>query len=497
MVALSAPRAYAALMAFSFDTPTVIQGGMGAAVSDWRLAHAVALTGQLGVVSGTGIDTVFARRLQDGDPGGAMRRAMARFPIPRASAHALHRFFRAGGRDPGSPYKLVSMYRQSMPAPRQELSMLAAFVEVSLAKEGHAAPIGINLLTKIQMPILPTLYGAMLAGVDYVLMGAGIPREIPGALVRMAEHREARLHFEIDGAPSGTDECLSFDPAGHWDTTPPPLRVPRFLPIVSSNSLATMLARKATGPIDGFIIEGPTAGGHNAPPRGDGELSATGEPVYGPRDAVDLPRLRDLGLPFWIAGGAGHPARLTAARAAGAAGIQVGTLFAYCEESGLAPALKHSILDHARRGEVAVRTEPRISPTGYPFKVASWADDPSRSVERARGCDLGYLRTPYCAGDGQVGYRCPGEPESEYVRKGGVLADTIGRRCICNALLAAIGQPQVRADGSVEQPIVTSGDDLTRIAEFLGDRERYTAADVVDYLLGKVASRPRSAVAIG
>ncbi|MCC7141335.1 MAG: nitronate monooxygenase [Candidatus Eisenbacteria bacterium] len=470
---------------------------MGAAVSDWRLAHAVAQTGQLGVVSGTGIDTVFARRLQDGDSCGAMRRAMARFPIPRASTQALHRFFRAGGRDPGSPYKLVSMYRQSMPAPRQELSMLAAFVEVSLAKEGHTRPIGINLLTKIQMSILPTLYGAMLAGVDYVLMGAGIPREVPGALAQMAEHREARLHFEIDGAIPGTDPHLSFDPSVHWDALPAPLRVPRFLPIVSSNSLATMLARKANGSIDGFIIEGATAGGHNAPPRGDAGLSRTGEPVYGARDEVDLARLKELGLPFWIAGGAGHPARLTAARAAGASGVQVGTLFAYCEESGLAPALKHSILDHARRGEVTVRTEPRVSPTGYPFKVATWPEDPSAGVNRTRVCDLGYLRTPYVTPDGQVGYRCSGEPEAEYVRKGGELSETIGRRCICNALLAAIGQPQTRADGSVEQPIVTSGDDLTRIAEFLGDRERYTAADVVDYLLGKVASPPRSAVAIG
>jgi NAD(P)H-dependent flavin oxidoreductase YrpB (nitropropane dioxygenase family) len=39
--------------------PRVIQGGMGVAVSDWRLANAVARTGQLGVVSGSMLDTVF------------------------------------------------------------------------------------------------------------------------------------------------------------------------------------------------------------------------------------------------------------------------------------------------------------------------------------------------------------------------------------------------------------------------------------------------------
>ena len=61
--------------------PVLIQGGMGAGVSDWRLARAVSSLGQLGVVSGTGIDTILARRLQQGDPGGHMRRGLAAFPI--------------------------------------------------------------------------------------------------------------------------------------------------------------------------------------------------------------------------------------------------------------------------------------------------------------------------------------------------------------------------------------------------------------------------------
>ena len=40
--------------------PTIIQGGMGAAVSDWRLANAVSSHGQLGVVSGTALDAILA-----------------------------------------------------------------------------------------------------------------------------------------------------------------------------------------------------------------------------------------------------------------------------------------------------------------------------------------------------------------------------------------------------------------------------------------------------
>ncbi|HEU5218974.1 MAG TPA: nitronate monooxygenase, partial [Gemmatimonadales bacterium] len=151
--------------------PEIIQGGMGAAVSGWRLARAVSLRGQLGVVSGTGIDTVMVRRLQDGDQGGEMRRAIAAFPIRRVGEDALRRYFRARGRPAGTPYVTLPMHRLGMPLRQHELLMLAGFVEVWLAREGHSGEIGINLLTKIQLPTLPTLYGAMLAGVGWVLMG--------------------------------------------------------------------------------------------------------------------------------------------------------------------------------------------------------------------------------------------------------------------------------------------------------------------------------------
>ena len=57
---------------------------MGVGISNWRLASAVSRLGQLGVVSGTALDQVLARRLQDGDPGGHVRRSLARFPVPAA-----------------------------------------------------------------------------------------------------------------------------------------------------------------------------------------------------------------------------------------------------------------------------------------------------------------------------------------------------------------------------------------------------------------------------
>ncbi len=471
--------------------PVVIQGGMGVGVSNWVLAKAVAMRGQLGVVSGTALDSLFVRRLQDGDAGGHLRRAMEQFPIPGVSAEILKRYFNPEGRAPGTPYKPVPMYKQVVSKVRHQLTMMANFAEVYLAKEGHDGPIGINLLTKVQMPTLGSLYGAMLAGVDYVLMGAGIPKEIPGVLDRFARQEPASFKLDVEGLGRGETEYLTFDPREHWSETPPPLKRPKFLPIVASNSLATMLARKANGRVDGFVIEGPTAGGHNAPPRGDVQFNERGEPIYGERDVVDLQKMSELGLPFWVAGGTGSPERVRDAVEAGAAGVQVGTLFAYCDESGLQPHLKEQVLEQAVSGEIDVYTDFRASPTGFPFKVVqleNTASNPAVYEARERVCDLGYLRTAYKGENGRIGYRCAAEPVDTYAKKGGALEETVGRKCLCNALMADVGHGQIRDDGDVEKPLLTSGDDLAMIHRFSEGRTHYSAADVIDYLLSGLRS---------
>jgi NAD(P)H-dependent flavin oxidoreductase YrpB (nitropropane dioxygenase family) len=200
---------------------------------------------------------------------------------------------------------------------------------------------------------------------------------------------------------------------------------------------------------------------------------------------VDLVKLRELGLPFWLAGGTGSPDSLDGALSVGAAGIQVGTLFAFCEESGFADNLKSDVVSRAARNEVDVITDPRASPTGYPFKVVRWSGDETVFGERVRKCDLGYLRNAFRREDGKVDYRCAAEPVADYVRKGGREEDTVGRRCLCNALTANIGQAQERLEGNIEPPLLTSGDDLMKISTFLQGRTRYTADNVLDYLLAE------------
>jgi NAD(P)H-dependent flavin oxidoreductase YrpB (nitropropane dioxygenase family) len=290
----------------------------------------------------------------------------------------------------------------------------------------------------------------------------------------------------VEGLGRDETEYLTFDPRAHFAEAQDAPR-PFFLPIIASNSLATMLARKATGRVDGFVIEAPTAGGHNAPPRGDLVLNERGEPVYGERDLVDLEKMKEHGLPFWLAGGSGSPEKLQEALEAGAAGIQVGTLFAYSDESGLAPSLKRDVIRQAQDDSIDVLTDGRASPTGFPFKVVQLEGTVSQLPvyqQRERVCDLGYLRTAFKRADGRIDYRCPAEPVDTYVKKGGDAADTVGRKCLCNALFATLGMAQARDGGVEEPPLITSGDELKNIRRFIGsDRSGYTAGEVIDYLL--------------
>jgi NAD(P)H-dependent flavin oxidoreductase YrpB (nitropropane dioxygenase family) len=471
--------------------PVLIQGGMGVAVSSWRLAKAVSSLGQLGVVSGTALDVVLARRLQLGDPDGEIRRAIAHFPDGDAAARILKQYFVPGGIPQHAPFRSVPMFSAAPAGHLQVLAVLGGFVEVFLAKDGHDGTVGINFLEKVQLPTPATLYGALLAGVDYVLVGAGIPRDLPSLIDSLVQHRPAALPLHVGGAVPGERFELRFDPAATVSLdAPPPLRRPEFLAIVSSATLAVSLARH--GGIDGFVVEGPTAGGHNAPPRGPLTLNADGEPMYGPRDAVDIGRIRGLGLPFWLAGSCASPEGMRDARAQGAAGIQVGTLFAFCDESGIERDLRARVIAHARRGDARVITDPLASPTGFPFKVVQLEGTLSEEAvyeSRTRRCDLGYLRENYRRADGTLGYRCPGEPVDDYVRKGGKVEDTRGRKCVCNGLLATIGLGQRRETGT-EPAIVTSGVSLPEIARFLeGGRTGYSAADVVAYLTIPLAPR--------
>src|SRR5665213_1326265 len=239
--------------------PKIIQGGMGVGVSNWRLARAVSKAGQLGVVSGTALDQVFVRRMADGDQDGAVRRGLDAFPFPETARRIWNEFFIPGGKAAKAPYPTTPMHQRCDPRKLLELLMAANFVEVFLAREGHHNPVGINFLEKVQLPHLASIYGAMLAGVGYVLMGAGIPLHIPGVLDAFVAHQSSEYKLTVTGANQLANEgqaaTMRFDPRDYAEGALPQLRRPNFLAIVSSNTLATTMLRRANGLVNGLVIE--------------------------------------------------------------------------------------------------------------------------------------------------------------------------------------------------------------------------------------------------
>lgn len=465
----------------------VVQGGMGVGVSGWQLAKTVGKTGQIGTVSGTVVANLLADALQKGDIGEIFRKALATFPYPQVVEMVMKRYFVEGGIKEGEPQRPVPHWSLKPSKVLIGLTVCANYAFVKLAKTGHTSPVFVNYLEKIQMPHVFSIFGAMLANVDGIVMGAGIPKEIPPVIDGFMNGGEVSYPIYVKGLPPNS-VCVKFNPSECFGANPPSLSRPAFLPIVSSHVLAMHLHKSNPQKIDGFIVELPTAGGHNAPPRGKFELTESGEPIYGARDEIDWQKVRDLGVPFWVAGSLASPEGLEKALALGACGIQAGTIFALSRESGILPGLKQQICTGAYRGELKVHTSLTASPTGFPFKVVQLQEtlsNPDLYASRPRVCNIGHLREAVSCGDGNIIWRCSAEPVEDYVKKGGDLKDTEGRLCLCNALLSTVGARDS------ELPVVTSGDDMSFLHKLMKDENSsYTAEEAVSYLLGESQSKP-------
>lgn len=469
--------------------PELIQGGMGVGVSDWKLARAVALAGErlgervLGVVSGTGLPVMLVDRLYAGDPDilralhafdeGIAREIMDEY-VPGSSAPTKRR-----RKLPPKPEVMVTG-TMAMRAKVTRLAVAAAFVEVWLAKEGHNRPIGINVLEKVQLMHLPVLLGAMLAGVDYVLVGAGIPHQVPAVLASYVRNETAGYRMDVAG--SNEKHLLTLDPRP-FIRPGQQLRLPRFLVIASHHALAMRLA--STVEVDGFVVEGPSAGGHNAPARGKA-LAEDGQPIYGERDQPDLAKLADLGKPFWLAGSYSTPERLAEARALGAAGVQIGSAFALSDESGLQEDVKRELRTRIAEGTLDIKTSAAASPSGFPFQVAQIEDtlaDRDIYEGRKRICNIGHLVQAFQKDGGKIGFRCAGEPIEAFVKKGGDRDEAAGKVCLCNGLGAAAGYGSMGPNGP-EPIIVTLGKDVEFFAGLVKRPDGgYAAEEVVRYML--------------
>ncbi len=461
--------------------PELIQGGMGVGVSDWKLARSVAVAGEkydrsvLGVVSGTGLPAIMVHRLQEGDPDTI--RALHIFN-PLIAEEFINEYPQV--KSPNQRFKLapkqevlVTSKKPDLIEKMTRLGVASAFVEIFLAKEGHKGAIGINILEKVQLMHLPTLLGAMMAGVDTVLVGAGIPHQIPQVLENFADNKEASYKLDVMGTNEKVD--IKLDPKKYLPIDAK-LQKPKFYAIVSHHALAMRLNKTVN--VDGFVVEGPTAGGHNAPARSDA-VDDEGQPVYGEKDQPDFKKIMELDKPYWLAGS--QSGKLAEAQKMGAAGIQVGTAFALSNESGLKKVYKDALIEEIKKDSIRVVTSTTASPTGFPFQVVqekgSLSDEQIYSA-RERVCNLGGLVRLKKMESGELVGICPAEPVSTYERKEADPEDASGAICLCNGLASAVGYAR---EG--EPPIFTLGKDVAtvKILSAANPDGSYSAEEVVAY----------------
>lgn len=474
---------------------------MGIAGSYFPLAQSVALAGGIGIVSGVCIHVVIAWLLQLGDPGGHIRRAAHNFPYPDIAEEIFKTYYIEGGKQPDVPFKTVPFFTIRPSRSLLRLNFFANFAVVWLAMDPQGARdsegneiqrnemmVGINYLEKVQLPHLSSAYGAITAGVKCFAVGAGIASQFPSMLDALSRHQPTQYRLTVKGALPGEVFQTEFDPR-MLGIDPPREALPRpdFYPIVSTAKLGErFLGRSLNKGVNGAILENPEAAGHNPPPRVE-KYNDRGEPEYGPADAYgDLSFFTKNDVPFWLAGGLASPTGLAKARALGARGIQVGSIFALCEDSGLDPVHTAEMRRRGREGTLDVFTDPVASPSTFPFKVAGLPGTLYEQAvyrEREAFCGIGALQETYRKPNGEVGYRCSAADPAIYAAKGGT-NQTDGAKCLCAHLLAAAKLVQIRqkkGGGTYkERPIFTLGDHL----EFLQDLpEPYTALQAMQYLL--------------
>ena len=247
--------------------PVIIQGGMGVGVSGWRLGRAVALAGQLGVVSGLGLDILLARRLQLGDPEDHLRRALARFPFPAVAEQIVDRYFVDGGIDPEAPSARCRDLRCARAGTAPNSPSPPTSSRSSSPRRGTAGSSASTSSRRSRSPTPASRLRRDARGRRLRTDGRRLPNRDPRPPRRLRGGTAGRRDDHDPGRRGAGHHRLSLDP-GALRGPRPNSHDPKFLAIISSTMLAIYLAREVTDASDGFVVEGLAAGGHNARPRG-------------------------------------------------------------------------------------------------------------------------------------------------------------------------------------------------------------------------------------
>ncbi|HEX9021940.1 MAG TPA: nitronate monooxygenase [Nitrospirota bacterium] len=329
----------------------IIQGGMGVGVSLHPLAKAVAREGGLGIVSSACLDRLVSKRTG----------------------------------------KKVNTYE-------------AAYEEISRSKiEGGFT--GINIMIALVRDYSDSVKGALDAGADAIISGAGLPLGLPAIQ---------------------------------------PPKDTALIPIVSSARALDIICKKweklGYRP-DAVVLEGPLAGGHLGFRIDQIELESN-------RLENLLPPVKDMAMkcgdfPVVVAGGIYTNSDIIRFMSLGADGVQMGTRFLATEESSATGAYKQAVV-RAKAEDIMVAHRPG-SPCGLPFRVIRQSPMYVSSLQRKRPpkCDKGYVLLKDEKGKFSL---CPAKEDNE------------NYFCICNGLLSSAGY-----NPDVEEPLYTVGSNASRV----------------------------------
>lgn len=345
----------------------IIQGGMGVGVSLNPLANAVAREGGVGIVSSACLDRLLSKRTG-----------------------------------------------------RKLNSYEAAYEEVSLAKNSGGVA-GINIMCALGRDYSDSVKGALDAGADVIISGAGLPLTLPAIQ-----------------APKET----------------------ALIPIVSSARALEIICKKweklGYRP-DAVVLEGPLAGGH---------LGFKMDQIDTVENKLEnlLPPVKDMAkkygdFPIIVAGGIYTYDDIVGYLKAGAGGVQMGTRFLATEESSASSDYKSSVVA-ARESDIIVAYDPG-SPCGLPFRIIRQSPMyvSALSKKRAPKCDKGYVLQKDSEGKYSI---CPAKRSNEH------------HFCICNGLLSSADY-----NPHEEEPLYTVGTNAYRVDKII------TVRNLMQELTGK------------
>ncbi len=280
----------------------------------------------------------------------------------------------------------------------------AAYEEVSLAKAENGVS-GINIMCALVRDYADSVRGALDAGADVIISGAGLPLGLPAIQ---------------------------------------PVRDTALIPIVSSARALEIICKKweklGYRP-DAVVLEGPLAGGH---------LGFRVDQITLESNRLEklLPPVKEMAMqygdfPVIVAGGIYTHGDILRYLELGADGVQMGTRFLATDESSASASYKQAVLT-TTDDDIVVAHNPG-SPCGLPFRVIRQSPMYQSALRRLRKpkCDKGYVLLKDADGKFTI---CPAKESNETAF------------CICNGLLSSSGY-----NPGEEEPLWTVGTNAARV----------------------------------